>query len=49
MLSASQIAGFLNQVSLQNKSMKQPQFQPECFAWTYSKGGYGQSDFWTLK
>ena len=26
MLSANQIAGFLNQVFLQNKSMKQPHF-----------------------
>ena len=61
MLSANQIAGFLNQLFLQNKSMKQPQFlhfdtnsqklkfDRKLFGWAWSKNGCGLSGLWTLK
>ena len=60
MLSANQIAGFLNQLFLQNKSMKQPHFLyadtnshklkvvQKVFGWAWSKYGCGESGLWTL-
>ena len=61
MPSVSQIAGFLNQLFLQNKSMKEPHFlyvdanfqklKDQFFSgWVYSKVGIDQSSiFWTPK
>ena len=61
MLSASQIVGFLNQLFLQNKWMKQPHFMHvdiysqklkvvrKFFAWAWLKHGFGQSGLWILK
>ena len=61
MLSAIQIAGFLNQPFLQNKSMKQPYFLhvetnlqklkvDQTFFWLcMARNGCGKSGLWTLK
>ena len=60
MLSADQIAGFLNQLFLQNKSMNQPHFlhvdtNPQKlkadrkFGLGMVKNGCDQSALWTLK
>ena len=58
MLSANQITGFVNQLFLQNKSMKQPRFLHVCtnsqksskiFRLGMFKNGHHQSGFWTLK
>ena len=51
MLSVNQITGFLNQLFLPNKSLKQPHFlqvdrnsqklnvDPKCFGWAWSRMG----------
>ena len=58
MLTANQITGFVNQLFLQNKSMKQPRFLHVCtnsqkllkiFSLGMFKNGHHQSGFWTLK
>ena len=60
MFSANQNAGFLDQLFLQKKFMKQPDFLHvdtnsqnlkvvrKYFGWTWSKYGYGQSGLWIL-